>query len=65
MPGAARRRRLLLLGLAQFIAGLASGTASLHTRTGGLMSASWWLTRCSYGCLAVAVTCAALLWRSR
>jgi hypothetical protein len=65
-------RRLLRLGLAVIIPGMTSGTGSLalmtawlYTGDHGLMTASGWLTRCAYGCLAVAVACAVLLWRSR
>ena len=68
----AARRLLIRLGLAVILAGFASGTGSLalmtawlYTGDHGLMTASGWLTRCAYGCLAVAVACAALLWRSR
>jgi hypothetical protein len=70
--GAERRRRLLLLGLAAIIAGMTCGAASVALMTAwlvtgdhGLMTVSGWLTWCAYGCLTVAVACAALLWRSR
>jgi hypothetical protein len=46
-------------------ASVALMTAWLYTGDHGLMAVSGWLTRCAYGCLAVAVACAALLWRSR
>lgn len=68
----AARGRLLRVGLAVILAGFASGTGSLALMAawlcggpGALMAGAWWLTRCAYGCLAVAVACAALLWRSR
>jgi hypothetical protein len=68
----ASRGRLLRAGLAVILAGMTCGTASLAlmaawlvTGDHALMAASRWLTWCSYGCLAVAVACAALLWRSR
>jgi hypothetical protein len=66
------RGRMLRTGLAVIIAGFACGIASAtlafawaYTRAGGLMEASWWLAWCARGCFAVAVACAALLWRSR
>jgi hypothetical protein len=68
----AARRLLLRVGLAVILAGFASGTGSLALMTAwlltgdhGLMAVSGWLTHCAYGCLAVAVACAALLWRQR
>jgi hypothetical protein len=65
-------RLLLRVGLAVIIAGMTCGAASVALMTAwlvtgdrALMAGAWWLTRCAYGCLAVAVACAALLWRSR